>query len=64
MRHRYCPDCKKHVLAFKKMVAWRIPPVLIVHLKRFDFKVGAELCVCVTGLSLLLLLRLARALRE
>jgi ubiquitin carboxyl-terminal hydrolase 4/11/15 len=31
----YCPKCKKHVRAFKEMTLWRLPEVLIVHLKRF-----------------------------
>ena len=31
----YCSLCKKHQLASKKLQIWRLPPVLIVHLKRF-----------------------------
>jgi len=32
----YCSNCKTHQLAVKKMQIWRLPPVLIVHLKRFQ----------------------------
>ena len=31
----YCSECKKHQLASKKLQIWRLPPILIVHLKRF-----------------------------
>jgi ubiquitin C-terminal hydrolase len=31
----YCPSCKEHKRASKKMVISRLPRVLIVHLKRF-----------------------------
>lgn len=31
----YCGECKKHVQASKKLDIWRLPDVLIVHLKRF-----------------------------
>ena len=31
----YCSDCKEHVRASKKLCIWHVPPVLIVHLKRF-----------------------------
>ncbi len=34
----YCSTCKKHVRAEKTMGLWRLPNVLIVHLKRFEFK--------------------------
>ncbi|VDM37864.1 unnamed protein product [Toxocara canis] len=33
----YCPRCKEHQRATKKLDLWRLPPVLIVHLKRFHF---------------------------
>lgn len=33
----YCPECKKHVEATKKFDLWRLPEVLVVHLKRFQF---------------------------
>ncbi|KAF9583310.1 CSN-associated deubiquitinating enzyme Ubp12 [Lunasporangiospora selenospora] len=32
----YCPDCKKHQQATKKLDIWRFPDVLVVHLKRFS----------------------------
>ncbi|CAN0291470.1 unnamed protein product, partial [Laminaria digitata] len=31
----YCSTCKKHQPATKKLDLWKVPPVLIVHLKRF-----------------------------
>lgn len=31
----YCSACKAHVRAFKTMGIWRLPAVLIIHLKRF-----------------------------
>lgn len=34
----YCSDCKEHVKALKTMKLWRLPNILIVHLKRFAFK--------------------------
>uniref|UniRef100_H2YLT5 ubiquitinyl hydrolase 1 n=1 Tax=Ciona savignyi TaxID=51511 RepID=H2YLT5_CIOSA len=34
----YCPKCKKHMQAVKKMSLWDLPDVLIVQLKRFSFK--------------------------
>lgn len=33
----YCPRCKCHVDATKKMDLFMLPPILIVHLKRFEF---------------------------
>ncbi|XP_030848149.1 ubiquitin carboxyl-terminal hydrolase 32 isoform X3 [Strongylocentrotus purpuratus] len=32
----YCSKCKQHRLAAKKLDIWRLPPILIVHLKRFQ----------------------------
>jgi len=32
----YCPSCKEHKEAFKKMQLWSLAPVLVVHLKRFS----------------------------
>jgi len=34
----YCSNCKQHVRALKTMELWRLPNVLIVHLKRFAFR--------------------------
>jgi len=31
----YCSACKTHQPAIKKLQIWRLPPVLIIHLKRF-----------------------------
>jgi ubiquitin carboxyl-terminal hydrolase 8 len=33
----YCGKCKDHVDATKKTDLWILPPILIVHLKRFNF---------------------------
>uniref|UniRef100_A0A8C6UN10 Ubiquitin carboxyl-terminal hydrolase 15 n=1 Tax=Neogobius melanostomus TaxID=47308 RepID=A0A8C6UN10_9GOBI len=33
----YCPDCKQHQQATKKLDLWSLPPVLVVHLKRFSY---------------------------
>ena len=33
----YCPRCKKHRLASKKMDIWKLPEILVVHLKRFQY---------------------------
>jgi hypothetical protein len=42
----YCGKCKKHVDGTKKQDLWMLPPVLIVHLKRFKYndygKVGSK----------------------
>ena len=35
----YCPRCKAHVQAAKKLDLWTLPEVLIVHLKRFSYSV-------------------------
>ncbi|CAK5283233.1 unnamed protein product [Mycena citricolor] len=32
----YCPQCKKHQQASKKFDLWKVPDVLVVHLKRFS----------------------------
>ncbi|KAF8623034.1 hypothetical protein AX15_006546 [Amanita polypyramis BW_CC] len=32
----YCPRCKKHQQATKKIDLWRAPDILVVHLKRFS----------------------------
>jgi ubiquitin carboxyl-terminal hydrolase 4/11 len=31
----YCPKCKSHRRAYKKMDLFNIPEILIIHLKRF-----------------------------
>ena len=31
----YCPTCKTHVQAIKKFEIYKVPPILVVHLKRF-----------------------------
>ncbi|XP_071945533.1 ubiquitin carboxyl-terminal hydrolase 32-like isoform X2 [Antedon mediterranea] len=36
----YCSKCKEHRLAAKKLEIWRLPPILIVHMKRFQFVNG------------------------
>ncbi|KAK2508712.1 hypothetical protein MC885_000464 [Smutsia gigantea] len=33
----YCPTCKKHQLATKKLDLWTLPETLIIHLKRFSY---------------------------
>ena len=32
----YCPRCKQHLQAFKKMDIWTAPPILALHFKRFS----------------------------
>ena len=34
---RYCPGCKEHRQASKKLDLWRLPEILVVHLKRFSY---------------------------
>ncbi|KAK1157595.1 ubiquitin carboxyl-terminal hydrolase 32-like [Acipenser oxyrinchus oxyrinchus] len=36
----YCSKCQTHRLATKKLDLWRLPPILIIHLKRFQFVNG------------------------
>ncbi|KAH9616498.1 hypothetical protein KSS87_021657 [Heliosperma pusillum] len=33
----YCPSCKQHQQASKKLDLWRLPEILVVHLKRFSY---------------------------
>lgn len=33
----YCPTCKEHRCAWKKLDLWKLPQVLVIHLKRFHF---------------------------
>merc|ERR1712157_61146 len=42
----YCPNCKTHVSASKKLDLWMLPPILIIHLKRFkvDHNNAAQSC--------------------
>lgn len=35
---RYCPQCKAHREATKQLSVWRLPEILIIHLKRFSFR--------------------------
>ena len=32
----YCASCKTHQMVTKKLQIWRLPPILIIHLKRFQ----------------------------
>ncbi|KAK4337397.1 hypothetical protein RND71_043344 [Anisodus tanguticus] len=34
----YCPKCKKPQKACKQLTIWRLPEILIIHLKRFSYK--------------------------
>lgn len=34
---RYCPRCKKPQQARKKLDLWRLPEILVIHLKRFSY---------------------------
>eukprot|EP01101_Sappina_pedata_P007029 TRINITY_DN3631_c0_g1_i1.p1 TRINITY_DN3631_c0_g1~~TRINITY_DN3631_c0_g1_i1.p1 ORF type:complete len:920 (+),score=262.23 TRINITY_DN3631_c0_g1_i1:158-2761(+) len=34
----YCNKCQEHVQATKKVDLWRLPPILIIHLKRFYYR--------------------------
>ncbi|KAJ4458824.1 putative Ubiquitin carboxyl-terminal hydrolase 4 [Paratrimastix pyriformis] len=36
----YCSRCKKHQQAFKKFDIWRLPEILVIHLKRFSHSRG------------------------
>lgn len=38
----YCPHCKDHMQAEKRMSIWRLPPILIVQLKRFKYYHGSS----------------------
>ncbi|KAG1333901.1 Ubiquitin carboxyl-terminal hydrolase 8 [Cocos nucifera] len=33
----YCPSCQKHQQASKKLDLWRLPEILVIHLKRFSY---------------------------
>jgi len=36
----YCPECSDHMQAFKKFDIWNLPPILVIHLKRFSYGKG------------------------
>ena len=36
----YCGECKTHVRASKKIDLWKLPEILIIHLKRFQYTRG------------------------
>mmetsp|Transcript_26939 Transcript_26939/g.58892 ORF Transcript_26939/g.58892 Transcript_26939/m.58892 type:complete len:512 (-) Transcript_26939:53-1588(-) len=40
----YCTKCKTHVDATKRFDLWMLPPILIVHLKRFKFMSDGSRC--------------------
>ncbi|XP_058000444.1 ubiquitin carboxyl-terminal hydrolase 8-like isoform X2 [Hevea brasiliensis] len=33
----FCPSCKKHHQASKQLDLWRLPEILVIHLKRFSY---------------------------
>ncbi|KAG4183297.1 hypothetical protein ERO13_A09G101100v2 [Gossypium hirsutum] len=33
----YCPRCKEHHQASKKLDLWRLPEIVVIHLKRFSY---------------------------
>ncbi|XP_021757775.1 ubiquitin carboxyl-terminal hydrolase 10-like [Chenopodium quinoa] len=33
----YCPNCKEHRQASKKLDLWKLPEILVIHLKRFSY---------------------------
>jgi len=37
VKQAYCSKCKDFRVSTKKMSLWRLPPVMIIHLKRFQF---------------------------
>ncbi len=46
-----CPGCKRRVLARKKLDLWKLPPILMVHLKRIEWI--QDLCVASQHLNCL-----------
>lgn len=32
-----CPRCRRRVQALKKLDLWKLPPLLVLHLKRFEW---------------------------
>ena len=49
---RYCPQCKDMKQATKKFDLWKLPEVLVVHLKRFTYNRSALHCTGVYCCSL------------
>ena len=47
-QNRYCSKCKEHVQAFKKLDLWKLPEILVVHLKRFHYSQGRYVKTFVT----------------
>uniref|UniRef100_A0A914WAM8 Ubiquitin carboxyl-terminal hydrolase n=1 Tax=Plectus sambesii TaxID=2011161 RepID=A0A914WAM8_9BILA len=39
----YCDQCKEHVEATKRLVLYRLPPLLIIQLKRFIYTTGFQM---------------------
>ncbi|CAJ0569068.1 unnamed protein product, partial [Mesorhabditis spiculigera] len=54
----YCPRCKEHKRATKRLDLWKLPDVLIIHLKRFIYdrwhreKIGIQVQIPSRGLEL------------
>ncbi|CAK5085372.1 unnamed protein product [Meloidogyne enterolobii] len=54
----FCPNCKTHQRAFKKLDLWSLPQILIIHLKRFLYtrysreKIDTEIDIPVKGLDI------------
>lgn len=56
----YCNRCKEHVQAWKKFDLYTVPPILIIHLKRFHYsatthrrdKIGSQIDFPLEGLDL------------
>jgi len=53
----YCPRCKEHREGRKKLQVWSLPPLLVIHLKRFSTdrwqrKVDTRVDFPITGLDL------------
>ncbi|CAB3405922.1 unnamed protein product [Caenorhabditis bovis] len=54
----YCPECKKHERATKQLDLWKLPEILVLHLKRFQYnryardKLTWEVVIPVRGLDL------------
>ncbi|KAI1715418.1 ubiquitin carboxyl-terminal hydrolase domain-containing protein [Ditylenchus destructor] len=54
----YCPKCKEHQRAYKKLDLWSLPDILIVHLKRFQYtrysreKIDSEIVIPTRNLDM------------